>query len=94
MITGMTGLDQLINCIFDCRDMRDLMQRRQEAVERFIFLRKKNHACLGPFGIDGDKSYPIYAPLLFISLDRLLCGDLGPVPAFFGQMDEKNPENP
>ena len=89
MGTGITGLEQLINCILDCRDMRDLRQRRQEAVERFNFLRAQGHACLGPFAVDGDKSYPIYAPLLFISLDRLLCGDLGPVPAFFGQMGEE-----
>ena len=89
MGTAITGLEQLIHCILDCRDMRDFRKRREEAVERFNLLRAQNHACLGPFAVSGDKSYPIYAPWLFISLDRLLCGDFGLVPAFFGQIGDE-----
>ena len=56
MGTAITGLEQLIHCILDCRDMRDLGKRREEAVERFNLLRAQNHACLGSFAVSGDKS--------------------------------------
>ena len=89
MGTGLTALAQLIACISDCRDMRDLMTRREEAVQRFIELRSQNQACHGPFAAEGDKTFPVYAPWLFASYDRLICGDLGLVPAFFGQSGEE-----
>ena len=55
----------------------------------FIQRRSDGSYCLGPFPNDhNDKSFPIYALLLFMNLDRLLCGDFGLVPAFFGQMLE------
>ena len=53
-------------------------------------MRSEGHSCLGPFAIDTkDKSFPVYAPLLFASLDRLLCVDFGLVPGFFGQLGEE-----
>ena len=61
MMTGIAGLEQLISCILDCRDMRDLYRRRYEAVELFCILRSEGHSCLGPFAIDtNDKSFPVY----------------------------------
>ena len=89
MGTGITALEQLINCVLDCRDMRDLRRRRKEAVQIFIQRRSAGSRCLGPFANDpSDRSFPIYAPLLFMSLDRLICGDFGLVLAFFRQMPE------
>ena len=89
MGTGITALVQLINCIWDCHDMRVLRRRREVAAQIFIQRRSDGSYCLGPFTNDhSDSSFPIYAPLLFMSLDRLLCGDFGLVPAFFGQMPE------
>ena len=90
MGTSITALAQLVNCVLDCRGMRDLRRRRKEAVQIFIQRRSAGCRCLRPFANDhSDRSFPIYAPLLFMSLDRLLCGDFGLVPAFFGQMPEE-----
>ena len=58
-------------------------------MRNFVQMRSEGEACLGPFNDRRDRSFSIYAPLLFISLDRLLCGDFGLVPAFFGQMPEE-----
>ena len=86
---GITALEQFINCILDCRDMRDFKRRREVAVQIFIQRRSDGSYCLGPFANDhSDRSFPIYDPLLFMSFHRLLCGDFGLVPAFFGQMPE------
>ena len=89
MGTGLLALSQLIACIADCRDMRDLATRRETAVQRFNELRSQNQKCHGPFARAGDKTFPVYAPWLFSSYDRLICGDLGLVPAFFGQSGEE-----
>ena len=58
-------------------------------MQNFVQMRSEGDACLGPFNDSRDRSFPTYAPLLFISLDRLMCGDFGLVPAFFGQMLEE-----
>ena len=55
-------------------------------MQNFVQMRSQGNACLGPFNGREDRSFPIYAPLLFTSLDRLMCGDFGLVPAFFVQM--------
>ena len=58
-------------------------------MQNFVQMRPDGESCLGHFNNDRiDRSFPIYAPLLFVSIDRLLCGDFGLVPAFFGQMPE------
>ena len=94
MGTGITALEQLVNCVLDCRDMRDLRRRRKEAVQIFIQRRSAGCRCLGPFANDhSDRSLPIYVPLLFMSLDRLFCEDFGLAPAFFGQMLEELGKN-
>ena len=89
MGTALTSLAQLIACITNCRDMQDLMNRRESAVQRFIELRSQNQSCQGPFAAAGDLTFPVFAPWLFISFDRLIGGDLGMIPAFFGQAGEE-----
>ena len=37
---------------------------------------------------EGDRTFPVYAPLLFISWDAMMGGNFGIVPAFFGQTTE------
>ena len=58
-------------------------------MQNSVQMRSEGKACLGPFNGREDRSFPIYGPLLFTSFDRLMCGDLGLVPAFFGQMPEE-----
>ena len=89
MGTSLAAFAQFINCVLDCRDMQDLFHRRRVAMQNFVEMRSEGKACLGPFNGREDRSFPIYAPLLFTSFDRLMCGDLGLVPAFFGQMPEE-----
>ena len=52
MGTRITALEQLVNCVLDCSDMRDLRRRRKEAVQLFIQRRSAGPRCLGPFAVD------------------------------------------
>ena len=87
MGTTMAAVAQLINCLNDCVDMPDFMNRRETAGRVFVRQREAGFVCLGPFRADAV-DFPVYAPLIFTSFDALMGGDLGLLPAFFGHVLE------
>ena len=91
MGAALSAIAQLINCLFDCADMREFLRRREAAVEEYCRLRAAGEACLGPFN-EGDRAFLVYASLLFTCWDAMMGGDYGIVQAFFGQTTETEGE--
>ena len=95
MGTASKAIAQIVNCLYDCVDMRDFMTRRETAMQEFCRRRAAGEACLGPFNVLGgpaNKTFPVYGPPLFTSWDQLIWGDYGITPAFFGQTPEQEGE--
>ena len=87
MGASLSAIAHVINCLFECADMREFMRRRETAVEEYCRMRAAGEACLGLCN-EGDRTFPVYAPLLSTSWDAMMGGDFGIVPAFFGQTTE------
>ena len=90
MGTALAAIAQEVNCLYDCVDMRDVTNRKEAAMREFCRRRGAGEACLGPVNQPNDKTFPRYGPLLLTSYDRLMRGDFGITPAFFGQPTERD----